>query len=77
MRRETKIEGFRDRLHLAFLWSDKTGVQVCKETGILKSTFYEHIRGDSTPNALHLARYAVAFNVSADWLLGLKKERER
>ena len=77
MRKSSRIEGLQSRLHSAFLWSNKTGVQLCKETGIPRSAFYEHLSGASTPNALHLARYAVALNVSADWLLGLKKEADR
>ena len=74
MRHASTIEGLRSRLHSAFLDSGKTAKQVQLETGISKSLFYTHLRGDGTPNALHLARYATALKVSTDWLLGLKKE---
>lgn len=75
MRKASRVEGMRDRLRNAFIDSGKTAEQLMKETGICKSVFYNHLGGGSTPNALHLARYAGALNVSADWLLGLKKER--
>ena len=68
------IEGMKNRLRQAFLDSGKTAVQVCRETGVTRSCFYHHLNGAGM-NALTLARYAVAFKVSADWLLGLKKER--
>lgn len=75
MRKSPRVAGLRDRLRNAFIDSGKTAEQLMKETGIGKSVFYRHLGGNSTPCALHLARYAAALNVSADWLLGLKKER--
>lgn len=76
MRKASRIEGLQSRLRSAFLWSNKTAEQVQRETGIPKTSFYCHLSGTCTPNALHLARYAGALNVSADWLLGLKKEQK-
>lgn len=64
----------KNRLRQAFLDSGKTSVQVCREIRLPRSSFYRHLNGEGM-TALYLARYAVALNVSADWLLGLKKER--
>lgn len=73
MRRNQTLEGTRDRLRRAFIASGKTAVQVCRETGIPKSSFYRHLNGEGM-SLLHLARYCTTLKVSADYLLGLKKE---
>lgn len=74
MNKSQKIEGLRDRLRNAFIASGKTATQVRRETGISKSCFYQHLNGEGM-GALHIARYAVALNVSADWLLGIKEAK--
>ena len=76
MNKSQKIEGLRDRLRNAFIASGKTAEQVRRETGISKSSFYTHLNGEPM-GPLYLARYCVALNVSADWLLGLKEEARR
>lgn len=68
-----KLEGVTERLQKAVLDSGKSSAQIIAETGISKSTYYKHMDGNPM-NELHIARYCNALNVSADWLLGLKKE---
>ena len=76
MKVNSRIRGMGRRLHDAFLRSGKTAAQVQKETGIGKSSFYEHLKGGAM-SPLYLAKYCIALNVSADFLLGIEKEGKR
>ena len=66
------IQGFPDRLDKAIRESGKTFGQVCRETGIVRSTLHALKTGQQGPSALHVARLSVCLKCSADWLLGIK-----
>lgn len=42
-------------------------------TGIKRRKIYEYIQGQHQPSAYAVKRIAEGLNVSADWLLGIKK----
>lgn len=66
------IQGFPDRLGKAIRDSGKSFGQVCRETGISRTTLYALKQGDRSPSALHVARLSASLGCSSDWLLGLK-----
>lgn len=49
---------------------------VAKEIGICQPTLYRYMKGERSPNIVALAKIANYFDVSTDWLLGLKKYEE-
>lgn len=75
-KQDKRVRGMGLRLREAFELSGKTAAQVAREIGVSRSSFYRHLDGDPML-PLALARYSLALNVSADWLLGIKRERER
>lgn len=72
MARYQKVEGLTERLNEAVLKSGKTPKEICCETGICYSSFYDHLAGRPM-GELYLAKYCTVLNISADWLLGIKK----
>lgn len=71
------IQGLSDRLQSSIGTSGKDIAQIARETSITTSNIYEYIRGNSLPSSLNLAKLATCLNVSADYLLGLSKRKER
>lgn len=53
---------------------EKTYV-IANMLGVSRSSLYEYRTGMSQPSAIIIARMSVLFRVSADWLLGLSKEK--
>lgn len=72
MGKQRKLEGVTDRLREAILASGKTPKQIQMETGAPKSLYYAHLSGCAM-GELYIARYCLALNISADWLLGLRR----
>ena len=73
MNRRFKIEGYEDRLKLAITASGMTKYEIAKRMGVDRKVFC-HSR-DAQMNSGTLARFCAVTGESADWLLGLKKER--
>ena len=73
MFRGKRLRGFDERLQQAIRKSGKTNGQLMREMQIPKTTFYAHICG-SQMCPLYLAKYCIALNVSADWLLGINHD---
>lgn len=57
----------REDLHI-------TAEQAASAIGVTVGTLYSWERGDTKPNAEPLRRMAIAYDVSADWLLGLDEK---
>lgn len=75
MGKHYKVQGLNERLREAIFVSGKSVLTLAEEAGINYVSVYDHMNGTgvSTP---YLLRYCKVLNVSADWLLGLKEERE-
>ncbi len=71
-RRTANIEGFTERFNQAIWESDKDLSQISKQTNISRSCLWSYQNG-ILPKCDNLARLAIVLNVSADWLLGIKK----
>lgn len=70
--RHRKLQGVTDRLNKAVLLSGKTPGQIQKEAGICKTSYYYHMSGGAM-GELYIAKYCAVLNISADWLLGIRK----
>lgn len=46
---------------------------VARMTGLPRQSIDSYTQGDTQPRIDAITRIAVAFNVSSDWLLGIKK----
>ena len=75
MRRRTGfLQGFPERLTLAIEDAEVSTRQLCDCTRKDRKTIYAYKNGDTSPDALTLARMCCLLRVSADWLLfGTKK----
>lgn len=71
-RRTANIEGFTERFNQAIWESDKDIAVISKMTNISRSVIWSYQNG-VLPKCDNLARLAIVLNVSADWLLGIKK----
>lgn len=71
----TGLQGFPDRLSQAIRDSSKTFGEVCRETGISRTKLYNLKMGYQGPSAIHVAKLSVCLNCSADFLLGIKNEK--
>ena len=78
MRRRTGfLQGFPERLTLAIEDAEVSTRQLCDCTRKDRKTIYAYKNGDTSPDALTLARMCCLLRVSADWLLfGTKKIME-
>lgn len=74
MRKSTyPVDGFVEKLYEAWYNSGLTQEQIADLVGTRRQSINKYINGWSVPNATVLARMCSAFNVSADYLLGLKE----
>lgn len=73
MKKFSGIQGFPERLNRALDNSNKTFGQVCRETGISRTTLYDLRTGNRGPTASQVARLSSSLGISADWLLGLHR----
>ena len=76
MKKTRRVFGMGDRFREACNLSGKTYSQIIRETGSTRSSFYRHLDGYQM-ETLALAKYCLALNVSADWLLGIKEDPTR
>lgn len=74
--RRRKLQGLTERLNVAVIKSGMPHAEIRKRMRIPKSTFYQHLAGDTDMSALYAARYCAVLNVSADWLLGINQRQE-
>lgn len=68
-RRTGFLQGFPERLTLAIEAQGITTRQLCECTGKERKTIYAYKYGDSSPDAVTLARMCCLLQVSADYLL--------
>lgn len=61
--------GYLERLNKAYVSSGFGATEIGKLIGRNRKAIYGYLHGDTTPDALTLARLCVALNISADWLL--------
>lgn len=66
---------YRNRLRVLVAESEKTQVQIAKETGLNRKLINEYLVGNITPNVYTTCRLCEYFGVSADYLLGLSEKR--
>ena len=53
-----------------------SSLKCCKEIGLTASTLHSVEKEQAKPGAELIVKICRYFNVSSDWLLGLKEERE-
>jgi transcriptional regulator with XRE-family HTH domain len=61
--------GYLQRLNDAYISSEFNAVQLGRILHRDRKAIYSYLHGDTTPDALTLARLCIALNISADWLL--------
>lgn len=71
-----KVEGVTERLIEAIKESGMSTQEICKTGKIPRSTYYNHLSGDSLSER-YIVKYCRVLNISADWLLGLTCEKRR
>lgn len=72
MNRYNKLQGVTERLREAVTSSGLTHKEIMKRTGVPSTCFYNHLNG-ARLTELNIAKYCTVLNISADWLLGLKR----
>lgn len=65
--------GFVKKFNEAVLHSKLSVTEIAKRSGVSRNTIYEYMWGKITPNITVLMKLCKTLNVSADYLLGLKK----
>lgn len=73
MNRTIYIDGYDERLTEAMLVSGLSWSEIAQKTGISRNTL---ARNHTMMHSGHLARFCAVTGVSADYILGLKKEME-
>lgn len=66
--------GLGDRIRDCYEKSPYNQTEIAEKIGVERKALNSYMNGRSQPNALGIARMAVLFNVSADWLLGLTSD---
>ena len=69
------LYGFTDKLTNLMAESNMTLIEMADIIGVERKTLANYRDGVSNPDTLALAKICKLFNVSADWLLGLKAEQ--
>ena len=67
------IYGFDDRLKSAILDSPLCINEICRRSGIARTTLYSWLIGGSGPSALGIVKLAPVLKVTSDYLLGIEK----
>lgn len=77
MVKNNRVANTSDRLREAMKEANKTQADLCRETGLSKSTLSRYLSGGFEPkqNAIH--KLAMALNVSEMWLWGFDVPMER
>lgn len=76
MRHNRKVEGLTERLNSAVYASGLTPGEIQKRAGVKRNTYYDHLSGQPM-SELFIAKYCTALGISADWLLGLRKDNRK
>lgn len=76
MKTYKSVGGLSDRIQEVVLRSGLEITVIAKRLNIARSALYGYMYYDIMPNAVNLMKIASEFDVSADWLLGLKDEEE-
>ena len=69
--------GYLQRLNDAYNRSGLMPTELARMIGKERKVIYCYLYGDTTPDALTLARLCIALNISADWLLFGKDDCNR
>lgn len=69
--------GFGERLASVIYAKDLTFLQIERYTGISHTNIGDYIQENMIPSAYTLYALCTYLNISADWLLGLRKENEK
>lgn len=67
------IQGFNERMQQAVNNSNLPTTEIARKCGIDRKVIYRSCYDFYMPNSSNLAKICVVLNVSADWLLGLKR----
>ena len=70
-------ESFKERLKIAMSIRRKTSTDVCKATGIAKSTFSQYVSGRNEAKADRVHTIAKYLDVNEAWLIGYDVPMER
>lgn len=62
-----------EKIDMCIAASELSCEELGKIFGCRRNTLYAYKNGDTAPNATILMRMCEYFNVSADWMLGLKE----
>ena len=68
------IEGFWERLEEAVRLSGMTKTEIARRIGCDRKSLYELSRTRRMLHCGYMAKFCAITKVSADWLLGLKRE---
>ncbi len=74
MSEHIKIYGFWDRVDLVVSECGMSKSELMRRAGVSRGLLYDRV-GDRMFSMGTLAKFCAATNTSADWLLGLSKER--
>lgn len=72
IKKRYRIEGFRKRLMQAVADSNKTLVEISKQSGVSRGLLWAYLQDDTNPSIFTLAKLAETLEVSTDWLLGIE-----
>ena len=67
--RGRNVYGFQFRLGQAVFHSGLTQEELAARVGVSRKTIVGYLKGDTLPDAYHLATLGAVLNVSIDWLL--------
>ena len=67
---------FGERLNMVLYEQELSQADLDKRTGIGRANISRYVCNKQTPTVDSLIAICKTLNVSADWLLGLRKERE-
>ena len=77
MNKSVLVEGFWDRLDQACLKDGRTKTQIANACNFDRKVLYRSAALHKVMmSSGYLARFCTETNTSADWLLGLRRERE-
>ena len=76
-KQESKIPVFTKRFREIFENSEDSAVKFAERTGISRQAINSYLNENRVPDSIALKKICSAYNVSADWLLGLSEAKKR